>query len=137
MYPIAAFINTVLLFMMKGGFSGIPPTTEEFKARITIYMIVKLVLVLVCALVTFLLMDDTKILKDSLILHEESRKLGLFTQLKLLLTDKIYVLFVFGPIISISFLGATDNHLESLLAAFTISIVTTSPQKLPKKVTQF
>jgi hypothetical protein len=137
MYPIAAFINTVLLFMMKGGFSEIPPTTEEFKARITIYMIVKLVLVLVCALVTFLLMDDTKILKDSLILHEESRKLGLFTQLKLLLTDKIYVLFVFGSIISISFLGATDNHLESLLAAFTISIVTTSLQKFLKKLTQF
>jgi hypothetical protein len=59
MYPIAAFVNTILLFMMKGGFSGVAPTSEQFQARIFIYMIVKLAMVLTCALMTYLMMDDS------------------------------------------------------------------------------
>ena len=64
-------------------------------------------------------------------LHEESRKLGFCTQLKLLVTDKIYFLFVYGPLVSISLIGATDNHLGSLLVPFGITPVRFLPN--PKR----
>lgn len=123
MFPISALGTTVLLYWMKGGFSGVTPKTDQFKTYILYYMIAKTSLAFLCAILSFIFLDDTKTLPQSQALHEESRKLGFFTQLKLLLTDKTYFLFVYGPLVSISLIGATDNHLGSLLLAFGITTV--------------
>lgn len=127
MFPIAALGSTIMLFWMRGGFSGKDTATDAFKNYIFFYMVAKTGLSFLCAILTFFVMDDTKVLPQSQALHEESRKLGLCTQIKLLLTDKIYFLFVFGPLVSISLIGATDNHLGSLLVAFNISTVSINP----------
>jgi hypothetical protein len=129
MIPIAALGSTILLHWLSGGYSKsiIPPDT--FKRYILYYMITKTALSFVCAIMSFLSLDDNKALPQSEVLHEESRKLGFCTQIKLLVTDKVYFLFVYGPLVSISLIGATDNHLGSLLVAFSITKV--SPRHIP------
>jgi hypothetical protein len=49
--------------------------------------------------------------------------LGFGTQMKLLLTNKIYLMFVYGPMLSVCLISATDNHLAKLLFPFGITVV--------------
>lgn len=123
MFPITAVGSTVTLFWMKGGFTGIETKSDTFKDYIFYYMVAKTALSGLCAVLSALIFDDEKALPHSALMHEESRRLGFFTQIKLLMTNKLYFLFVYGPLVSISLLGATDNHLGSLLVPFGITDV--------------
>lgn len=126
MFPIAAQGSTIILFWMKGGFTDTETKLDVFKKYIFYYMVVKTCLSFLCALLSFFNIDDSKVLPHSVFLHEESRKLGFIPQLKLLLTNKLYLVFVYGPLVSMSLIGSTDNHLESLLLPFGISMVSSN-----------
>lgn len=116
-FPLGMTIMTILLSYITAVQSGKILDANTFKSRVAIYMYIKAGICVLClALVQLTFREPTN--KRAVELHEESMKLGLCTQFKLLITDSTYNLFVFGPLISISFLGASDNHLFSLLAPF-------------------
>lgn len=123
MFPIGALASLVVLNTLSGGLTGVIPDDATFKKNIFLLLLCKCIASFVCCVLAFLFMDDNRALPNSFVLHEESRRLGICTQMKLLMTDKVYLLFVYGPMISISLLGASNNHLGSLLVAFSLSIV--------------
>lgn len=113
---------TIVFPFMASVPAGQTLSGESFKFRILLYMIVKAVICLICiVLVKFVFSEPTN--EKAMGLHEESMKMGIGSQIKLLLTDSTYNLFVFGPLISISMLGAADNHLFMLLAPFNFTRV--------------
>jgi hypothetical protein len=62
MFPISALGSTVLLYWMTGGFSGVVPKSDVFKNYIFYYMVAKTGLAFVCALLSFMTIDDSKAL---------------------------------------------------------------------------
>ena len=108
---------------MSGGFSGVAPDAATFKNSVFYYMITKTFLAFSCTMISYIFLDDRQSLPQSKIVEEESLSLGFSTQMKLLLTNKIYLMFVYGPLFSVCLISATDNHLGRLLLPFGISNV--------------
>jgi len=91
--------------------------SATFKTRILFYMIGKTALAAVSAILVKIVIPENP-LSEAVIMHEEARALGLLTQVKLLMTDSTYILFVYGPLISVSLIGGSDNHLQTMLGSF-------------------
>lgn len=122
-FPIGMTMMTILLSYM-----ATPPSGSKildaatFKARVSIYMYIKTGISIIClGLVQTIFKEPTN--RRALEMHEDSMRLGLGTQFKLLITDSTYNLFVFGPLVSISMIGASDNHLFALLGPFQFTSV--------------
>lgn len=123
--------STLVLQWISGGFSGVVPDTATFKRSVFFYMILKAFLALFCCFLACVFLDDRQALPHSKALQEETQAIGFSAQLKLLLTNKIYLLFVYGPMLSLCLISATDNHFGKLLSPFGITNVS-HPYSLSK-----
>jgi hypothetical protein len=115
--------STLILQWISGGFSGVVPDTATFKRSVLYYMILKAFLALFCSVLAFAFLDDRQALSHSKALQEETQALGFSAQMKLLMTNKIYLMFVYGPMLSVCLISATDNHFGKLLSPFGITNV--------------
>lgn len=96
-----------------------------FRMTISILMIGKLSLLVVSiVLCKFCLMDEPQV-KEAIALHKETMRISFPRQISILVTDKNFLLLVFPPLLSISLISASDNHLYDLLEAFKYSEVRT------------
>jgi Na+/serine symporter len=122
MFPITVVIMTIVFNFMRSNPKGGQLTEQIFKGRVFTYMIIKTTFAALCAVLVKFVIPQS-IPNNAQRLHDESRTLGLLTQLKLLLTDSTYVLFVYGPLISVSLIGGSDNHLDTMLSPFSFTQV--------------
>jgi hypothetical protein len=119
MFPVACLASALLLnrISLKN------KTKDAFQQAILLYMIGKLTMSVICALSVQIFFSKDPQVEEAIRMHQESIKIGICKQLKMLFTDKIYLLFVYGPLLSMTMVSASDNHLYSLFKTFSITYV--------------
>ena len=127
MFPVGLLISSIINHFVGLGVDEKHFTEAEFRSRINIFIYCKTGLALLCCGLCFLVEKPPSGTQAERQM-EETKAYGLCSQLKILMSNGVYLAFVFGPMLSICLLAATDNNLSVLLAPFKIQ-----PVSLTKK----
>ena len=114
-----------ILFKLLISSSGVP---DQLKTDIFIFVGIRIVLCILICIFVALFFRQNPINEDvNLALGDENNKFevekGILDQMKVLASDKIYLLFVFGPLLSICSLESIDTHIPRILAVFEFTSV--------------